>query len=61
MTFMDFVMGWLNGIAPLPLILVVVGLANYSIFSQRIVAPSVLIIGTLTVLTSTIFDKFNYE
>ena len=28
MTFMDFVMGWLNGIAPLPLILVVVGLAK---------------------------------
>ena len=28
MTFMDFVMGWLSGIAPIPLILVLVGLGN---------------------------------
>ena len=28
MTFMDFVMGWLSGIAPIPLILVLLGLGK---------------------------------
>ena len=28
MTFMDFVMGWLSGIAPIPLILFVLGLSK---------------------------------
>ena len=28
MTFMDMVMGWLSGIAPIPLILILLGLGN---------------------------------